>query len=175
VDITVANAETQNQERPDAFPAQVVELLPSALRLAYGMLQNPTEAEDAVQEAVFKAWRGFGRLRDGSNVRAWFLTVVANQCRQQRRNRWWSVLKRNELPDAPDLAAQLPYEDVAELRQSLAALPHDQRLAIVLRYYLDLPLEEVGRVLGISVEAAKSRVHRALGKLRLELEEEWNR
>jgi RNA polymerase sigma-70 factor (ECF subfamily) len=153
------------------FVHQVSALLPTAHRLAYGMLHDTHEAEDAVQEAVFKAWRGFAGLRGDSNVRAWFLTIVANQCRQQRRSRWWTVLKREEVPDGPVAQPGLPFEEAEELRRALARLPHDQRLAVVLRYYLDLPFEEVGRVLQISVPAAKSRVHRAVGKLRLELEE----
>ena len=85
------------------------------------------------------------------------------------------MLKRGEMPDGPVSDSGLPFEDAAELRRSLALLPHDYRLAIVLRYYLDLPLKEVSQVLGISVPATKSRIHRAVGRLRLELDEEVGR
>jgi len=80
-----------NQDRP--FADLVTPLVPAAQRLAFGMLQNAHDSEDAVQEATFKAWRAFPRLREQSNIRAWFLTIVANECRQRRRNRWWSILK----------------------------------------------------------------------------------
>jgi RNA polymerase sigma-70 factor (ECF subfamily) len=155
----------------DVIVERLRPLLPTAYRLAYGILHDAQEAEDAVQEAIFKAWRAADRLHRDSNVRPWFLKIVANQCRQQRRNRWWAVLRQAEPPDVVAAGHGLPMEDADELRRALARLPHDQRLAVVLRYYLDLPYEEVGRVLGVSVPAAKSRVHRVLGRLRLDLEE----
>jgi hypothetical protein len=92
-----------NQDRP--FADLVTPLVPAAQRLAYGMLQNAHDSEDAVQEATFKAWRAFPRLREGSNHRAWFLTIVANECKQRRRNRWWSILKL-AAPDHQDPAPQ---------------------------------------------------------------------
>ena len=170
-----AERDEAGQELQRAFIERVGGLLPAAYRLAYGMLHDASEAEDTVQEALFKAWRAYARLRDGSNVRGWFMTIVANQCRHQRRGRWWTVLKRGEMPDGAVSDSGLPFEDAAELRRSLALLPHDYRLAIVLRYYLDLPLKEVSQVLGISVPATKSRIHRAVGRLRLELDEEVGR
>jgi RNA polymerase sigma-70 factor, ECF subfamily len=63
------------------------------------------------------------------------------------------------------------WEAASDLREALRRLPHQQRLVLALRYYLDLPLEEVGAALGISPGAAKVRVHRALGKLRMEVTE----
>jgi RNA polymerase sigma factor (sigma-70 family) len=76
--------------RQEAFVEVLRPLLPRAHRLAYGLLRDAHEAEDAVQEAIFKAWRAFAHLRPQSSVQAWFLTIVINQCRQQQRNRWWS-------------------------------------------------------------------------------------
>jgi RNA polymerase sigma-70 factor (ECF subfamily) len=145
-------------------------LLPTAHRLAYGMLHDAHEAEDAVQEAILNAWRASGRLRADANVRAWFLKIVANQCRQHRRSRWWSVLQA-DVPERVEPGSGVAAEDADELRGALARLPHDQRLAVVLHYYLDLPFAEVGRVLGISGQAARSRAHRAIVRLRLDYEE----
>jgi RNA polymerase sigma-70 factor, ECF subfamily len=147
-------------------------LLPVGHRLAYAMLQNAHDAEDAVQEAAFKAWRAADRFRGGSEVRPWFLTIVANECRQRRRNRWWSVSKMAELPEivtpGPEADADAD-ADAAELRSALRRLPASMRLTLVLRYYLDLPFEEIGRMLNCSPQAAKSRTHRALAKLRVEV------
>jgi len=69
-------------------------LLPMAYRLALGLLRSESDAEDAVQSAVLNAWRHFGQFRRGSELKPWLLTIVANECRRQRRNRWWSVIKR---------------------------------------------------------------------------------
>src|SRR5579864_388464 len=160
-----------DRDRP--FADQVTPLVPIAQRLAYGMLQNKQDCEDAVQDATFKAWRAFPRLREGSDVRAWFLTIVANECRQRRRSRWWSILKvaapipEDPTPPGVDEAAM-------DLRHTLAGLPADMKLAIVLRYYLDLPFDQVGRVLGVSDKAARARVHRALARLRIEIQETTN-
>jgi RNA polymerase sigma factor (sigma-70 family) len=148
-----------------AFIRLVEPLLPAAYRLAVGMLRSETEAEDAVQEAMLKAWRSFGRFRRDSDLKPWLFTIVANECRRQRRSRWWSVVK---WPRGPELVRpSLVEPDTADLRTALYRLPHEQRLVLVLRYYLDLPFPEVGQALGISTKAAKSRTYRALERLRL--------
>jgi RNA polymerase sigma-70 factor (ECF subfamily) len=150
-----------------AFMLLVEPLLPAAYRLAVGMLRSESDAEDAVQEAVLKAWRHFGRFRRGSDLRPWLFTIVANECRHQRRSRWWSVIRRSEAPD--ELADESAPVDPAtvDLRQALYRLPHDQRFVLILRYYLDLSYEEVAQTLGISTKAAKSRTYRAVERLRL--------
>jgi len=135
------------------------------------MLSDAHEAEDAVQEATLNAWRAFPRFREGSNARAWFLTIVANECRRRRRSRWWS-LTRQAASAGSEVAAPSGLDvEAIDLRRSLGRLPAEMKLAIVLRYYLDLPFEEVGRVLGVSDKAAKARVHRALARLRVEIPE----
>jgi RNA polymerase sigma-70 factor, ECF subfamily len=135
----------------------------AAFRLAYGLLQNVDEAEDVVQEAAFTAWRRIGNLREGSPLRPWFLGIVANQSRTVKRSRWWSVT-RIERPEAEapvtDLAASI------DLRRALRRLGHDERLVLVLRYYLDMPFEEIATTLGISPKAARTRVERAVHRMK---------
>ena len=155
----------------EEFVGRLLPLLPLAHRLAYGMLSDPDDAEDAVQEASLKAWRAFGQLRPDSDVKPWFLTIVANQCRSQRRNRWRSVVRRADLPVVVSDDPTAGSGDALELRRALGRLSHQQRLLLVLRYYLDLSFEEVGRTVGCSSKAAKSRVHRALVRLRIEVGE----
>lgn len=149
-----------------AFMLLVEPLLPAAYRLAVGMLRSESDAEDAVQEGVLKAWRHFGRFRRGSDLRPWLFTIVANECRLQRRSKWWSVIRTSEVLDNQADSTSVDPE-TADLRQAIYRLPHDQRFAIVLRYYLDLSFEEVAQTLGISTKAAKSRTYRALERLRL--------
>jgi RNA polymerase sigma factor (sigma-70 family) len=136
---------------------------PAGFKVAYGMLHNVDEAEDAVQEAAFTAWRKLGNVREGSPLRPWFLAIVANQCRTVTRSRWWSSV-RTDQPEVEaataDLAAGI------DLRRALARLGHDERLVLVLRYYLDMPYEEIAGVLGISPKAARTRVERALNRVR---------
>jgi RNA polymerase sigma-70 factor (ECF subfamily) len=143
--------------------------LEAGYRVALAILRDPDEARDAVQDAAFKAWRSFGQLRDGRSARAWFLRIVANQCRSIRRHHWWSVVR---LPEIEGTATE--FESVsaagADLEQALARLSPDERLPLFLHFYLDLPLEEVAAVLGLSAAGAKTRVYRAARKLRPDLE-----
>ena len=135
----------------------------TAFRVAYGLLHDSTEAEDAVQEAAFKAWRRLGNLREGSSLRPWFLAIVANQCRGTSRGKWWSVAKGEAVEreaEPVDVAAAV------DLRRALLRLSHDERLIVVLRYYLDMPFEEIATTLGITPKAARNRVERAVHRLR---------
>ena len=111
-----------------------------------------------------KAWRNVRRLRsETQTLRLWFLTIVANQCRSMRRSPWWHVLRLADSPEPASLDAIS--DDRIDLVRALQHLPREQRLTLVLRYYLDLPIDEVAGVLGISVSAAKSRIRRALKAL----------
>ena len=136
----------------------------TAIRLAKALLHDVDEAEDAVQEAAFKAWRKLDNLREGSVLRPWFLAIVANQCRTVRRAKWWSSRTDEEVPEkgaeAGDLAGSI------DLRRAVSQLEYDQRLVLVLRYYMDMPFEEIALTLEISPKAARSRVERAVKHLR---------
>jgi RNA polymerase sigma-70 factor (ECF subfamily) len=138
----------------------------TAFRLAYGLLQDVDEAEDAVQEAAFAAWRRIGNLREGAGLRPWFLGIVANQCRTVKRSRWWSVAKTDPAGDTDTEAPALDLAASIDLRRALRRLGHDERLILVLRYYLDQPFEEIAATLGVSPKAARTRVERAIHRLR---------
>ena len=140
-------------------------------RLAVTMLLDPAEAHDAVQEAAVKAWRSLERLRERDQARTWFLSIVANQCRSMMRRHWWQ-LGRNELPA---VRAGWREDDVVrslDIASAMRRLSPDDRAILQLRFFFDLPLEEVARVLGISVAAARSRVYRAASRLQPNLSEE---
>lgn len=150
-----------------AFVALVEPFLPAAHRLAVAMLHSEIEAEDAVQEAVLNAWRHHERFRAESSMKPWLLAIVANECRRVRRNRWWSVIK---WPAGLEAAGRQPANSVPSnegLRRAIQQLPHDQKLVLALRYYLDLSFEEVAHVLKTTPKAARSRTYRALERLRL--------
>ena len=114
------------------------------------MLGDRWEAEDAVQESITKAWRKLDQAREPTQFRAWFLAIVANQCRNVRRTRWFRTLRVRELRVAPSD----PHPDHVDLERALDHLPPKDRQAIFLYFYLDLPVEEVATVLGISAAAA---------------------
>jgi RNA polymerase sigma-70 factor (ECF subfamily) len=154
----------------DAFEALVGPLVEPAIRLAYSMLGDRTEAEDAVQEAVTRAWRKLGQLRAGMPVRPWFLAIVVNQCRNIRRTRWFRFVRTAD-SFGFDRDAEPGVERI-DLARALARLSGSDRQALFLHFYLDLPIEEVGVALGISAAAAKGRIYRACHRLRPGLAEE---
>jgi RNA polymerase sigma-70 factor (ECF subfamily) len=158
-----------------SFEARILALHDPAFRLAFGMLHDHAEVEDVLQEAAFHAWRRRGDLRDPDALRAWFLRIVANQCRMVRRTRWWSVLRIHVTSVLPDpIAIDESVVVAADVRAAVASLPTEQRLVVMLRYFLDLPFEEVASIAGISVVAARARASRAVKQLERQLHlPEW--
>jgi RNA polymerase sigma-70 factor, ECF subfamily len=148
----------------EAFEEAFRPLYEDAFRLAIAMLQDRAEAEDALQEALLKAWRKLHTFRVGTGLRPWFLTVVANQCRSIRRTRWWSVQRLAAIEISHPGPGLDP--ERLDLRRALGHLPAGPRLLLVLHYYLDMSFEEMAQVVGGRPEAVKSRTYRALRKLR---------
>jgi RNA polymerase sigma factor (sigma-70 family) len=152
-----------------AFTSLLRPLLEPAYRLAAGMLQDRQLAEDAVQEAAVKAWRKLHQLREGAEMRPWFLGIVGNECRTTRRGRWWHVLKLDV--DRP--SAQAPDEQAVrgvDLRSALKRLGPEQRLVVVLYFYLDLPLEEIAAITHASFAAVRGRLYRGIRGLKADFD-----
>jgi RNA polymerase sigma-70 factor (ECF subfamily) len=149
-----------------AFEAILAPLIEPAHRFATALLRDPDLAKDAVQEACIHAWRKLGRVRPGSPVRPWFLGIVANQCREQMRGRWWQVIR---MPEPRRTGSEFP-EDVAIRRMgvldSLMKLGDRERRVLILRVYLDLPWAEVAAASGLTEAGARTRYYRALERLR---------
>jgi RNA polymerase sigma-70 factor, ECF subfamily len=148
-----------------AFTSLLRPLLEPAYRLAAGMLQDRQLAEDAVQEAAVKAWQKIHQLREGTEMRPWFFGIVANQCRTTRRGRWWSVVKTG----AEQRGAESPDEEAVrgiDLRNALKRLRPEQRLVVVLYFYLDLPLEEIATITKASFAAVRGRLYRGIRELK---------
>jgi RNA polymerase sigma-70 factor (ECF subfamily) len=151
-----------------AFEALLGPLVEPACQLAYAILRDWQEAEDAAQEAALKAWKAVARLREGTtSLRPWYLTIVANEARSRRRGRWWSVIR---VAEPQGHASEATHEDSASLRvdldRAMRRLGETDRLILTLHFYLDMPIEEVGKVLRLSPNAVKSRLRRAARNLR---------
>jgi RNA polymerase sigma factor (sigma-70 family) len=154
------------------FESDLEAAIPFGYRLACGMLHDPAAAEDAVQEASLKAWRKRSTFRPGADLRPWFLAIVANECRSALRGRWRSVLTLERWVPAPATTRGDAAEG-ADLRRELRRLSPGDRAIVVAFFYLDLPLDEVARMAGVSPSAARSRLYRSIKRLRpgLEIEE----
>ncbi|MEA2473613.1 MAG: hypothetical protein QOE06_1528 [Thermoleophilaceae bacterium] len=127
-------------------------------------LVGPQEAEDALQETLISALRAYPRLRPGSNLRAWGMSIARNKAIDSARARG-----RRPLPmdgAGAGLAADPPPETDAELWAAVRELPPRQRAAVALRYAGDLTHRDVGTAMGCSEEAARRSAADGLKRLR---------
>ena len=164
--------ERAQQGDHDAF-AELVDSAIARLDAAARLILRDRElAQDAVQDALLRAWRDIRGLRDPGRFDAWLyrLTVHAclDQARRRRRRAVEVALDPLLLPGSPDSSGDLVRRDL--LDQALRTLDHAQRAVVALHYLLDLPLREVAEVLGIPLGTAKSRLHYATDAMRLALE-----
>jgi RNA polymerase sigma-70 factor (sigma-E family) len=135
----------------------------SLIRLAYIMLGDRPTAEDVVQEAFCGLYRRWDRLADADSALYYVRSSVLNGCRSVLRSR--AVRRRGvayELPTVSAEAVVLGGEERAEVFRAVGRLPHRQREALVLRFYLDLPDEQIARAMGIAQSTVRSTIHRGL-------------
>jgi RNA polymerase sigma-70 factor, ECF subfamily len=147
-----------------------------AVRTAH-LISPDGDAEDAAQEAFVKAYAALGRFRTGSPFRPWLLQIVTNEARNRRRSagRRANLALRAAEDRRPDDAAPSPESAVlaserrAVLLAALNALRDDDREVISARYFLELSETETAEALGIPRGTVKSRLSRALERLRAQL------
>lgn len=132
-------------------------------RTAYLYLDGEHAAVDAVDEAVFRAFRNIKKLREDSFFETWITRILINVCKDELRRRGREVSM--EAPPEPP-QAQL---DALPLRQAVAALPEQLRAVIILRYFTGLTLEETAAALSIPRGTVSTRQKRALALLKLDL------
>lgn len=149
-----------------------------AFRTAYVFTGVTEDAQEAAQDGFVKAFRALGRFRRGAPFRPWLLRIVANEARNRRRaagRREALAVRAATSPGAGDAApspelALLSAERRSELLDSLSRLRTEDREVIACRYFLDLSEEETAAALGWKRGTVKSRLSRALDRLRAELE-----
>jgi RNA polymerase sigma-70 factor (ECF subfamily) len=150
-----------------------------AVRTAYVVAGQSADAQDAAQEAFVKAYYALGRFREGAAFRPWLLRIVANEAINRRRSsrRKTALAFRvaeaggrpsDDAAPSPEAAA-LARELRTELVSALGHLKEEERLVIAYRYFFDLSEAEMAEALGCAKGTVKSRLSRALRKLRREL------
>lgn len=139
--------------------------------LAGYLLGDATEAQDATQEAMARAWRARGSLRDSDAFEGWLDRIVVNACMDRMRKR--KLIRFVEIEAGEEVQAGDPFRDLLakdELGRALDVLPPEQRAVVVLRYWRDLTVDEIARRLGCPSGTVKSRLHAAIAALRLRME-----
>ena len=168
-----------------AFAELVDKYKQPVMNLAFRTVRDATEAEDLAQNVFVQVFRSAHRYQSSAKFSTWLFTIARNLCLNEIRRR---SRHRTESLDAPQLHAddELPHqfpdrnapgppeqllqvELVSKLEQALAELPETQRTALLLCRQEDLSYEEIARVLGCSLSATKSLIHRGRETLKLKL------
>ena len=145
-----------------------------AFRLARAVLLDDGEAEDAVQEACVIAWQKRSSLRDPDRLDAWFDRIVLNLCRDRlRRRKRIPEIHASDWHEAVrlDASASSNHAPDVDLDAALDRLDYEHRVVVLLRYWRDLTVDDIGERLGVPSGTVKSRLHYALKSMRVYLEE----
>jgi RNA polymerase sigma-70 factor (ECF subfamily) len=143
-----------------------------AFRVAYVITRNAADAEDAVQDALIKAWRAMGRFRADEPLRPWLLRIAANEARNRRRSSGRRERLALRAASLSGEAAPSPEDVVLDATQrelllaALEELPDDAREVLACRYLLELSEEETAAALDLPRGTVKSRSARALDRLK---------
>ena len=150
-----------------------------AFRTAYVVTGSAADAEDAAQEGFVKAYRAIDRFRPGADLRPWLLKIVANEARNKVRSsgrrhqlalRLTEGFRPGDAAPSPEAVA-VASDERRRLVEMINALSPEDRLVIASRYFLELSGEETAATLGIPEGTVKSRLSRALARLKARVEE----
>jgi len=151
--------------------AKIVEVYQRPIfNLCYRMLEDVTEAEDAAQEVFIRAFLKLHSYDESRKFSSWLFSIASHYCidkLRKRRMQWisweelppWRWLPSDDKPQPEE--AMVEVETTQELHGLLNTLPPDYRAAVVLKYWHDMPYEEIAEALDTTVSAIKSRLFRA--------------
>jgi RNA polymerase sigma-70 factor (ECF subfamily) len=166
---TIARQGASEDARALAFVGLAEAEVPGLYRLATLIVGNATLAEDLVGDAIERGWRTWPQLREPERFRAWITRIVVNACRDELRRRQRVRFVALEPGASTGFAPVERIDERDAIARAFATLDADERAVAVLRLDQDLELPEIARRLGIPLGTAKSRLHRALARMRTEL------
>ncbi|WP_374578026.1 sigma-70 family RNA polymerase sigma factor [Phenylobacterium sp.] len=157
----------------EAFKRELVGLIPHLRAFARTLAGDPASADDLAQDAMMKAWDARASFQMGTNMKAWTFMILRNQFYSEKRRSWRQSQLDQEAAERTLVAVDDPEAPVAldELRLSLAALPAEQREALILVGAGGFAYEEAAEICGCAVGTVKSRVSRARKALHAILED----
>ena len=153
-----------------SFTTAVERYQDTVYRVALHILASPQDADDAVQEVFLRLYTAQKALQSEEHLRRWLLRVTVNYCRDVLRSPWRKRrASLDELPPQP--VFQKPEQEA--LYQSVMTLPENYRIVLVLFYYEELSVREIGALLNLETSAVTTRLSRARAKLKEQLGEVW--
>ncbi len=151
----------------DAWFSREIETLESTLfRVAFAILRNRTDCEDAAQNAVLKAYRNLGTLRKRAYFKTWLIQILKNECFDMLRRRRPTL----DVEGQGDLGYDMTVPDL-DLNHAFDSLSPEERLTITLYYYEGYDTREIARLTEVSEGTVRSRLSRARASLRALLQE----
>ncbi|WP_436524241.1 SigE family RNA polymerase sigma factor [Actinoplanes sp. HUAS TT8] len=139
--------------------------LPALRRLAFLLAGDDHRADDLVQQTITTLFLKWRRASAAEHLDAYVRTMLVRTFVDERRRQWARVLLFRHAPEPPPVEPD-GFEDRQLVRAALARLPRRQQAVLVLRYFYDLPVEEVATTLGCSTGTVKSHASRGLATLR---------
>ena len=153
----------------EAFSSLARDRIDRLFAVAYRILRDYHDAQDAVQQALWTAWEDLPSLRAEDRFDAWLYRVLVRSCYRASRSRRRRAHLVEILPDEEPLPASPATDPVADrdaIERAFASLTTEHRAVVVLHHYLGLSLEEIAEVIGIPHGTARSRLHYALRRMR---------
>jgi RNA polymerase sigma-70 factor (ECF subfamily) len=161
-------AGVQPRDDDDRVAESLLAGVPEAHRLASWILRDPVGAEDAVQEALLRAWNRRRSIRfEFGQPQRWFMRIVLNVCRDELRRRRRQPIATTEPAESGGAAS-----DRDDLDRAIARLTEDEQIVLGLRFGRDLTITQIALALAIPDGTVKSRLHYALEHMRAELDAE---
>lgn len=140
-------------------------------RLAFSYVKNVDDALDIVQESICKALKSIDSLKNPSHVKTWFYRIIVNTSLDYLRKQKRVSVTDEETLSSLNGGAVDKYQNI-DLHKALDALPVNCRSVVILRYFEDLKLDEIAEVLDENVNTVKTRLYKALKKLRIQMNDE---
>jgi RNA polymerase sigma-70 factor (ECF subfamily) len=144
----------------EEFAGRIVAMQETLYRVSYSILPRRCDQEDAVQEAIRRAWQQRGRLRDDSLMKAWVIRILIRECyailRKRKREVIMETLPEREAPPDADFA----------LHELFLSLEESLRVPAVLHYIEGYELADIARMMRLPTGTVKSRLHRARRKMK---------
>lgn len=151
----------------DDFARKVTELTPVMYRVCYMQLSSTADRDDAVQDAIFKAWQKRHTLRNEEFFKTWLIRILINVCHDMQKSQ-----KRCQPVETVPEPAHHNNSRIEELRDALMTIDEKLRMPVLLHYIDGYSIREVSRMLCVTENAVKLRLLRGRRKLREQLSEE---